>query len=152
MITLLAACLYHEARRSKRNALADRIQASFLTSIDYETDEITPRVILSDSNDDAALGQILEIAELETIPITQDEGVASNLITATIALQDLLRLDLAEDPFKRLGLWADYLTKRVCLAVFIHPSPSSAYRVFEVINTHGKEFTTADLPEELCPE
>jgi hypothetical protein len=29
--------------------------------------------------------------------------------------------------------------------VFIHPDPASAYQVFEVINTRGKDLTTADL-------
>jgi len=44
-----------------------------------------------------------------------------------------------------MGSWADFLNFRLYFAVFVHPNPSSAYQVFEVINTRGKELTTADL-------
>ena len=56
-----------------------------------------------------------------------------------------LKDDLKTDPFRRLGKWADFLTKRVYFAVFVHPDASSAYQVYEVINTRGRELTTADL-------
>lgn len=36
-LSLLAAALFHEAKRRGRSALADRLQADFLKSIDYET-------------------------------------------------------------------------------------------------------------------
>jgi PIN like domain len=60
-------------------------------------------------------------------------------------LRKKLREDLRSDPFKRLGKWADFLTNRLYFAVFVHPDSSSAYQVYEVINTRGKELTTADL-------
>lgn len=144
-ITLLATCLYHEAVRAGRNALADRIQADFLTSIDYETDQIAPRVQLSDEIDDKALQEIVEQPALDRLTVDPNEGLASKLLDAARELQKLLRTDLAEDPFKRLGLWTDFLTNKVYLAVFVHPNPAAAYRVFEVINTRGRELTTADL-------
>jgi hypothetical protein len=56
-----------------------------------------------------------------------------------------LQENLAKDPFKRLGIWTDFLTNRLYFAVFVHPDASSAYQVFEVINTRGKDLTTADL-------
>jgi len=144
-ITLLAACLYHEAVRSGRSALADRIQADFLTSIDYETDQMEPRVRLTDSVDDAALQSIVAHADLEQLTFGSADGLPNKLHQAARQLQELLRTDLSADPFKRLGLWTDFLTNKVYLAVFVHPNPASAYRVFEVINTRGRELTTADL-------
>lgn len=56
-----------------------------------------------------------------------------------------LKLDLNQDPFKRLGKWTKFLTDSLYFAVFIHPDASAAYQVYEVINTRGKELTTADL-------
>ena len=144
-ITLLAAALFHEAVRSGRSALADRIQADFLTSIDYATDKIEPRVRLSDDVDDAALQEIVANADLSQLSFNADVGLASKLLAASRELQESLRRDLSEDPFKRLGLWTDFLTNKVYLAVFVHPDPASAYRVFEVTNTRGRELTTADL-------
>lgn len=45
-LSLLANAIYHEAVALERKALADRVQASFLRSIDYDTDEEIPRVKL----------------------------------------------------------------------------------------------------------
>lgn len=50
-LTLLANAIYHEASSRGRQALADRIKADFLSAIDYESDDTTPRVKLSDEND-----------------------------------------------------------------------------------------------------
>ena len=60
-------------------------------------------------------------------------------------LQQHLQDDLKKDPFKRLGKWSEFITNKVYFAIFIHPDPSSAYQVYQVINTRGVELTTADL-------
>ena len=145
-IMLLAACLYHEALRAGRKALADRIHSDFLTSIDYQTDEIIPRLRLSDSRDDRALQALIEYGPDVSDGIAgADIERSDRLVSASRGLRDYLREDLAGDAFRRLGQWTDFLTNSVYLAVFVHPDPASAYRVFEVINTRGKELTTADL-------
>lgn len=143
-LTLLAAGLYHEAVRTGRKALADRIHADFLKSINYQTDEQLPRVNLSDERDDDTLQRLIESATvIERSP--GDEDVAARLVDASATLRNKLIGDLARDPFRRLGEWADYLTNQVYVAVFVHPDPASAYRVFEVINTRGRDLTTAEL-------
>lgn len=145
-LTLLASVLYHEAIRAGRNALADRLKADFLKSIDYETDQIRTRVSLSDDRDNETFQQMLDTSETIVLDGPEDdESLSPKLVAAHGVLRDELQKDLSNDPFKRLGLWADFLTNRVYLAVFVHPDPASAYRVFEVINTRGRELTTADL-------
>lgn len=145
-LTLLASVLYHEAIRAGRNALADRLKADFLKSIDYETDQVRTRVSLSDERDDETFQQMLDSAETIVLDgLDDDESLSPKLVAARGVLRAELRRDLLDDPFKKLGLWADFLTNRVYLAVFVHPDPASAYRVFEVINTRGRELTTADL-------
>ncbi len=42
-VTLLAVALYREAVANGRTALADRIRADFIDTIDYQTDEVTPK-------------------------------------------------------------------------------------------------------------
>lgn len=145
-LTLLASVLYHEAIRAGRNALADRLKADFLKSIDYETDQIRTRVSLSDDRDNETFQQMLDTSETIVLDGSEDdESLSPKLVAAHGVLRAELQKDLSNDPFKRLGLWADFLTNRVYLAVFVHPDPASAYRVFEVINTRGRELTTADL-------
>lgn len=144
-LTLLAAALYHEALKGGRKALAERIQSDFLRSIDYETDETKPRVILSDSADDATLQEILDTGEIPQELGDGPESFSSRMRDSYSFLINNLRKDLSRDPFKRLGYWTDFLTNHLYFAVFVHPDSASAYRVFEVINTRGRELTTADL-------
>lgn len=145
-LTLLANALSHEARRHGRRALADRIDATFLTTIDFETDAEVPRLVLADSQDDATLRAILATGEAPTSAGSgSPDGISSNIIAAHQVLKEALTLDLADDPFKRLGTWAEFLMDKLFMAVFVHPDSSSAYRVFEVVNTRGSDLTTADL-------
>ncbi|PZF62994.1 hypothetical protein DEI81_08555 [Curtobacterium sp. MCBD17_013] len=144
-LTLLASAVYHEAIRYERHALADRIQTTFLRSIDFGTDEETPRVTLSSPRDDAALQQILASPARDLPQADSTHGVASYLVSAYKRISDKLLEDLKDDPFRRLGSWAEFLTAKLYFAVFVHPDPASAYRVFEIINTRGRELTTADL-------
>lgn len=144
-LTILAAALHHEAIKRKRTALADRIQADFLSSIDYNTDETHPRVILSDDRDNATLRSILENEISEENTTDDEELLSTRMRSAYFLLRKNLQADLKHDAFKRLGQWADFITNKIYFAVFLHPNASSAYRVFEVINTRGRELTTADL-------
>ncbi|THV16730.1 DUF262 domain-containing protein [Rhizobium rhizophilum] len=143
-LTLLAAALYHEAKRRGRSALADRLNADFLTSINYETDENDPRVILTDEADNFTLQHIVSTGEVPGGK-AQGDTVSGELVKSFNFLVKELRDDLRPDAFKRLGKWTDFITNRLYFAVFVHPTPSSAYQVFEVINTRGRDLTTADL-------
>lgn len=143
-LSMLANALYFEAIKRGRKALADRIRADFLYSIDYDSDETHPRVVLSDESDNATFQHILKKGDAPWEEL--DEGSVSYRIAHSYDyLTERLREDLKRDPFRRLGKWTEFLTHRVYFAVFVHPDPSSAYQVYEVINTRGKELTTADL-------
>ncbi|WP_187371389.1 DUF262 domain-containing protein [Methylobacterium oryzihabitans] len=143
-LSLLATAIYHEAVARGRKALADRIQADFLRAIDYDSDQMDPRVTLTDKADNDTFQAILEhgLASDASLP---DDSVSSRIVRSFNFLRDKIREDLKADPFKRLGRWTEFLTNKLYFAVFVHPTPSSAYQVFEVINTRGKELTTADL-------
>jgi len=144
-VTLLASALYHEAMSADRKALADRLRSTFLWSIDFDTDEELPRLSLSGPNDAATLARILTQPAEEMINPSPSSEVSLRLVTAYRTVSANLREDLQTDRFRRLGIWADFLTNRVYFANFVHPDPASAYKVFEIVNTRGKELTTADL-------
>lgn len=149
-LTLLASALFHEANRHGRKALADRIQNTFLTSINYQTDESVPRLVLADSDDETTLREIVNTGKTPA-PATAtgatagSEGISDRIVDAFNNLSSWLHSDLSTDPFRRLGQWAEFLTDRLFVAVFVHPDAASAYRVFEVVNTRGRDLTTADL-------
>lgn len=143
-LTLLATAIYFEAKKD-RKALADRVQADFIRSIDYDTDKTVPRLILSDDSDNRTFQTIINTGEAPHDLFTDEDSVSAHIVQSFEFLRKKLREDLESDPFKRLGKWADFLTNRLYFAVFVHPDSSSAYQVYEVINTRGKELTTADL-------
>jgi hypothetical protein len=143
-LTLLANVIFDEAKARGRKALADRIQADFLRSIDYESEDTNPRVVLSDPADNATLQYILDHSEPPKLLATLGD-VSKRIVDSYVFLRSELRKDISVDPFKRLGRWTDFLTNRLYFAVFIHPNAASAYQVYEVINTRGKDLTTADL-------
>ncbi|MCI9866865.1 DUF262 domain-containing protein [Rhizobium skierniewicense] len=143
-LSLLANAIFHEAMRSDRKALADRIRASFLRSIDYNTDEEVRRVKLTDESDDTTFQQILETGARPQ-GVQDDSSVSAKMAASYDLLVRHLREDLRLDPFKRLGKWTDFITNRLYFAVFVHPSADAAYQVYEVVNTRGRDLTTADL-------
>jgi hypothetical protein len=143
-LSLLVAAIYHEAVRRGRKALADKIQSDFLQSIDYETDGTNPRILLTDENDNHTFQTILKSGSIG------GESESGDTVSAQIAysyslLKQNLAKDIQNDPFKRLGQWSEFLTNRLYVAVFVHPDDATAYQVYEVINTRGKDLTTADL-------
>jgi Protein of unknown function DUF262 len=142
-LSLLATAIHFEATKRGRKALADRIQADFLRSIDYDSDETHPRIVLSDLTDNATYQDILSSGKLPSI--VRKGSVAEHIVESFRLLTGKLQEDLKVDPFKRLGKWTEFLTHRLYFAVFVHPDPASAYQVYEVINTRGKDLTTADL-------
>lgn len=143
-LSLLANAIFHEAVKSDRKALADRIRASFLRSIDYHTDEEVRRVKLTDEADDTTFQSILE-AGVRPHGAQEENSVSAKMAASYELLARHLRADLRVDPFKRLGKWTDFLTNRLYFAVFVHPSAEAAYQVYEVVNTRGRDLTTADL-------
>ena len=140
-LTLLASALYHIAQLYSREALAARIKSDFLYAIDFDTDLVFPRATLSDQRDSKELRAILS----GSVDAEKNETDASLLNKSYRILYDKLKSDLRIDPFKRLGLWAEFISNRLYFAVFVHPDATAAYQVFEVINTRGRELTTADL-------
>ncbi|MDE4144837.1 DUF262 domain-containing protein [Phaeobacter gallaeciensis] len=143
-LTLLATALQYEAMALGRKALALRIEADFMKSVNYETDEKEPRVFLSDPDDNKTLQVILNTGEGPADELL-DDSVSFRIARSYNFLRSKLKEDLKADPFRRLGKWTEFITDQLYFAVFIHPDAASAYQVFEVVNTRGRELTTADL-------
>lgn len=142
-LSLLAAAIHQESLRLGRPALAERVQSTFLRTIDYSSDELLPRIQLASTRDNDTFRTIVD-GNRDTI-VAADESVSSLLVQSFDQISLSLSKDLSTDPFKRLGEWVDFLINRLYVAVFLHQDENSAYRVFEVINTRGKDLTTADL-------
>jgi hypothetical protein len=142
-LTLLAAALRGEALKHGRKTLAAKLESDFLKTINYATDETESRVVLSDAADDRTLQKIVDGEPFEA---TDDRSDISQRITdAYVFLRGRLQRDIGNDTFRKLGTWTEFITDKLYFAVFIHPDARSAYKVFEAINTRGRDLTTAEL-------
>jgi hypothetical protein len=150
-LSLLAASLYHTSIRIERHALADKIASTFLYHVDFQTDEEIQRIHLSDPASNDIFRRLLDAREshallsnARTSPDT-DGSSSERLIDAYRFLTAKLKSDLKDQAFSRLGAWAEFIITKLYFAAFMHNEPATAYQVFEVINTRGKDLTTADL-------
>lgn len=141
-LTLLVAAIRAEAIKVGRTALAEKLRTDFLQSIDFETDGVEPRVVLSDTKDNETLQAIVEGRQLGEL---EDESVSQRIVEAYNSIHAKLKADVSSDAFRRLGLWTEFISTQLYFAVFIHPDAASAYKVFEAINTRGRNLTTAEL-------
>ncbi len=143
-VSLLAAALRQKALSIGRAALADRIKSTFLRTVDFDTDAIIPRVRLADTATDADFQEILDNGALSRGGASL-QGSTRNLWWAYKFFIEKLDQVQADSAFKQLGTWTEFISDKLYLADFEHSDEGSAYSVFEVINTRGKQLTTADL-------
>jgi hypothetical protein len=144
-ITLLAAALRQAAIKIGRKALADRINSSLLRSLDYATDNVFPRIVLTDSRANKTLQSIIDDGFVRAdIEVAQGSS-SERLLEAYEYFAAELPSENSADIFRQLGAWAEFINEQLYVAVFEHPDEAAAYSVFEVVNTRGKQLTTADL-------
>jgi len=144
-LILVGNALYHFAKAAGRPALANRLEGEFLYDIDYSSDEKSIRLELVDTRDNQALVDLITNGPLAE-PGTRDVSkVGDRIYGASHLIAKFLEADLGLNQFARLGLWTEFLFKRLTLTVFAHPDPAGAYRIYEVVNTRGLDLTTADL-------
>jgi hypothetical protein len=144
-ITLLAAALRQAAVAVGRNALADQLQSTLLRSLDYATDEVFPRIILTDPRANKTLQSIIDNGNIKADIEVAEGSSSQRLWEAYQFFQGQLPDADTPDTFRQLGAWAEFINEQLYLAVFEHPDEAAAYSVFEVVNTRGRQLTTADL-------
>ncbi|SDU48225.1 DUF262 domain-containing protein [Jiangella alkaliphila] len=143
-VELLAAALRHKAIEIGRSALADRIAATLLRSMDYTTDDVVARIRLTDDRADKTLQAIIDVGRIDPASL-EKRSSSERLWKAYEYLAAQIAQGSEVETFRTLGLWAEFISERLYVAVFEHPDEATAYSVFEVVNTRGRELTTADL-------
>ncbi|MDK3162183.1 DUF262 domain-containing protein [Kamptonema cortianum] len=141
-LSLLAIALCREAERASRESLARSIRNNFLYKIDYETDQEKPRLNFTDPEDNATYTSLLSGDVHEDV---SKSNANSKLLVAYGQIQKYIRNTIRNNAWQQLGEWTKFLDNKVYFATFTHPDENAAYQVFEVINTRGRELTTADL-------
>ncbi|GMA91942.1 DUF262 domain-containing protein [Homoserinibacter gongjuensis] len=155
-LTLMADALRRAARSLGRRALTERLESTFLYAMNYDSEEVEPRLKLTDRAGDRTLRDALESGNDVSTIVVPDElsdseedaaaSVSDRILATQRYLYAQLMKDLADyDSFKRLGQWSEFLLEKLIFAVFVHPDRNAAYKVFEVVNARGRELTTADL-------
>jgi hypothetical protein len=139
-LSLLANSIRKAAERLDRKLVGDSLRDVFLYAVDYEQDSRVPRVDFASERDRAALTGALGGGS---------DGSARNanktLLDAQTYLDARLDEDLKEGGAQLLGRWAHFLSNGITFAIFEHPDRNAAYKVFEIVNTRGKDLTPAEL-------
>lgn len=150
MITfsLLTAAIYRKALEIGRNQLANRVNSDFMKAIDYETDEVKPKIFLIDEKENFVFQAIIDGKDISLI---EDEiggdnrGGVRNMINAFSFFKKSLDEYLLGDDFKKLGSWVEFLKSNLYFVVFKHPNTASAYKAFEILNNRGLDLSIVDL-------
>ena len=115
------------------------MRSVFLYGVDYEKNERVARVDFASKRDRATLRAVLEDS-----PKPNDPN--ANILAAQTYLDRALQAYLVGgDESAGLAKWAHFLSTGITFAIFDHPDRNAAYRVFEVVNTRGKDLTPAEL-------
>lgn len=148
-LVLLAKVLYDKAIKLNRDGLAELIESTFLRFTDYATDDKSFRVTFADDDDSNAFQRILEKGITSTYNFSKSEkgNPSHQMLDGYKNLENRIDEYLGnnENAFKLLGKLTEFIKDKLYFAVFVHYNESSAYRVFEVINTRGLDLTIADL-------
>lgn len=150
MITfsLLTAAIYRKALEIGRNQLANRVYSDFMKAIDYETDQVKPKIFLVDEKENFVFQSIIDGKEIQSIEndiAGDNRGGVRNMINAFIFFKKSLDDYLLGDDFKKLGSWVEFLKSNLYFVVFKHPNTASAYKAFEILNNRGLDLSIVDL-------
>lgn len=142
-MTILANALRLALLRLGRRLVAESVRTDFLFAMDYATENEEARIELTDDADKADLAALLEADENN--PVVLREGSAIHAAHSHITTELETDLDRHENRALRAGQWSEFISKRVTFAIFTHPDRGAAFRVYEVINTRGKDLTPTEL-------
>ncbi|MFS0730052.1 DUF262 domain-containing protein [Curtobacterium sp. 1P10AnD] len=142
-LSVLANVLRLKALHLGRRLVAEGLRSDFLFAIDYQTEEQFARLKLTDASDSEDLEALFSAESVTDVQLRE-----GSLIHAAHELfLENLGADLASanNAALRVGQWADFISKQLSFAVFTHPDRGAAFRVYEVVNTRGKELTPGEL-------
>lgn len=150
-LTLFAVALLYAAKEVERVGTASELERNFIKRVNKKTDKFENRLKLTSNRDNHTLENIINSGEIgediSEVEISEID-ISDKIIDSYNTIQKFLENNLPkskDDKFKEIGIWSQFLLERISVSVFIHPEPSAAYKIFEVINTRGKSLTTADL-------
>lgn len=139
-LTLLASALRTAALSRGKKLVADSMRDIFLMGLDYETETRMHRLTFTARADRETYEWLMSPESAKEPKLANRLMVASHKF-----LSDQVQADLDKHEPSRLAKWARLLSNGLTFAKFDHPDRNAAYKVYEVVNTRGKDLTPADL-------
>lgn len=133
-MSLLANALRITAELEENELVAATMRDMFLFAPNYETKTREPRVSLTSNSDNTTFAAMLKLN-----PGDVPQGLSP------IEKAQRYLLTMVKEDENGLGSWATYLTSGIQFAQFLHPTVNAAFKVYEVVNTRGKDLTPAEL-------
>ncbi|MCP2031149.1 hypothetical protein L1277_001240 [Okibacterium sp. HSC-33S16] len=142
-LTILANVLRLSAQQLGRRLVAESVRSDFLFSMDFQTEEQVGRIELTDPSDRDDLAMLLNAKSVDELILRPDSVIHEAHRVMYLWLRE--DLERHENPALRVGQWTEFITKGVTFAVFMHPNREAAFKVYEVVNTRGRNLTPAEL-------
>ncbi|MBE1539280.1 DUF262 domain-containing protein [Micrococcus yunnanensis] len=133
-LTLLANAIRLHADESGNPLISDSMRDTFLFAPNFEKQIREPRMKLISQRDETDLDALLGFKS------AADLGGDTPLLRAQQFLYESLKAQRGQ-----LSRWADYIREGIHFARFDHPTFNAAFKVYEVVNTRGKDLTPAEL-------
>lgn len=143
-LTLLAKAMSNKAKSLDQIRLAEQIESTFLRYMNYTNQRKFPRISFTEKGDDETFKAIIN-SNSQSAKGFPKGATSSQMKKSFDRLSGELDAFLNTHSPDYLGKLTDFLVHRLYFAVFVHPDDSSAFRIFEVINTRGQGLTQADL-------
>lgn len=142
-LTLLAKAISMKATNIGVTEIAEKIEHSFLRSMDYSTREMVPQISFVDHDDNYTLKLILE--GKTRAPSSYTGTVSKRMVNSFNRLRKSLDDHIGKDEDKKLVNLFEFIDDKLNFAVFTLSDDDSANKIFEVVNARGRDLTQADL-------
>lgn len=143
-LTLLAKAIAVKARKLKDEKAAERLESTFLRSMNYNSGEVEQRISFVDTDDNYTFRLIIDDKSAKATD-SPFGNVSPRMLGSFRALSRRLDECIRENGPEMLRELAEFMTRKINFAVFTNSDKVSAFRIFEVVNTRGRKLTEADL-------
>ena len=143
-LTLMAKAIAVKARKLKDDEIAERLESTFLRSMNYNSREIEQRISFVDTDDNYTFRLIIDDKSAKATD-SPFGNVSPRMLSSFRSLSRRVDEYIRENGPEMLGDLAEFITKKINFAVFTNFDKSSTFRIFEVVNARGSKLTEADL-------
>ena len=131
--------------QSRAEVRAEFIETEFLTAVDWDAEERTPRLRLNVDDNDYFWARVLGEEAAPEATKKSHKRLEAAFDVAQHHVLDIVAPHAEEDHGDVLNRWLRFIQKRATAVLLCVPTDADAYRMFETLNDRGLRASQADL-------